>query len=85
MNWIVAIPFSVRMGILALAGAALGSLVNYGVYAFAWHARAIGPWLSPPEARRRAARATSCRSSAGSACARSDASRGGLLAAADAG
>ena len=51
MNAILAMPLEVRLAALALAGAWLGSLVNWAVYTLAWHPRLISPLgPAPPEA-----------------------------------
>ena len=42
-NW----PLEVRLAILFVIGAAVGSLVNWAVYALAYHPRAVGPWRRP--------------------------------------
>jgi prepilin signal peptidase PulO-like enzyme (type II secretory pathway) len=38
-----------RLAVLAIVGAALGSLVNLAVYRLAWHQRSLSPWSAPLE------------------------------------
>jgi len=40
------LPFPVRAGLLCLLGAALGAVVNWGVYALAWKPRPFSPWYA---------------------------------------
>lgn len=47
MNVIESIPFELRLAILFLVGAILGSLANWAVYRLAWCKRQIGPWTTP--------------------------------------
>jgi leader peptidase (prepilin peptidase) / N-methyltransferase len=42
------IPLAVRLVIVFAAGACLGSLVNWAVYALAWTPRSISPWSNVP-------------------------------------
>lgn len=44
MNAFLALPLTVRLAALALAGLFVGSLVNLGIYALAWFTRPISPW-----------------------------------------
>jgi leader peptidase (prepilin peptidase) / N-methyltransferase len=55
VNAILAIPLSLRLLILFALGAAVGGLINLGVYRLAWYRRWLSPWTTPPEpnARRR--------------------------------
>lgn len=55
MNAIESIPFELRLALLFLVGAFLGSLANWATYRLAWHQRRIGPWiLAEPDAPPRA-------------------------------
>lgn len=47
MNVIESIPFELRLSILFLIGAFLGSLANWATYRLAWNQRRIGPWTLP--------------------------------------
>lgn len=47
MNLIVNLPIELRLAVLGLLGAFLGSAINLGVYRLAWHPRRISP-LAPP-------------------------------------
>jgi len=38
-----------RLAALFFVGAALGSLVNWAIYTFAWHSRPISPWGPTPD------------------------------------
>lgn len=42
------IPLGVRLALLFGVGACLGSLVNWAIYALAWHPRPISPWSTLP-------------------------------------
>src|SRR5437868_1320813 len=42
------IPLAVRMIVVFFAGACLGSLANWAIYALAWNARPISPWSKLP-------------------------------------
>lgn len=44
MPVILAAPWEVRLVVLGVLGAVLGSLINLGVYRLAWNRRAISPW-----------------------------------------
>jgi prepilin signal peptidase PulO-like enzyme (type II secretory pathway) len=44
------VPVEVRLTLLGLLGATLGSLVNLGVYRLAWNQRSISPWSAPDAA-----------------------------------
>jgi len=51
VNQLLALPLEVRLASLLVLGMALGSLINWGIYALAWHPRPISPWQRPhPEA-----------------------------------
>ena len=56
VNAILATPMEVRLAVLFVVGACVGSLVNLGVYRLGWRRRAISPW-SPPDRPRAAAAA----------------------------
>lgn len=43
-----ALPLSVRLLAVCLTGMALGSLVNWAIYRFAWNRRDISPWCPTP-------------------------------------
>ena len=47
MNWILDIPIEVRVTVLFLLGAALGSLANLAAYRLAWNKRPISPLSAP--------------------------------------
>ncbi len=54
MNFILAIPLSIRLLGLAVIGTMLGAVVNWATYRLAWNRRSIGPWTKPlPHAPRR--------------------------------
>jgi prepilin signal peptidase PulO-like enzyme (type II secretory pathway) len=40
---------ALRLTLLFVVGACLGSLVNWAIYSLAWNARPISPWSSAPE------------------------------------
>ena len=42
------IPLELRLALVFLIGACLGSLVNWAIYALAWHSRPISPWSRGP-------------------------------------
>ena len=44
MQVILAVPGEIRLVVLGVLGALLGSLINLGAYRLAWNPRAIGPW-----------------------------------------
>jgi leader peptidase (prepilin peptidase)/N-methyltransferase len=48
VNALLAVPLELRLAGLVFIGAALGGLVNWGIYALAWHPRPISPWQKPP-------------------------------------
>jgi prepilin signal peptidase PulO-like enzyme (type II secretory pathway) len=48
VNAILAIPLPLRLGLLLIAGACLGGLVNWAAYSMAWNARPISPWSRGP-------------------------------------
>jgi len=48
VNLILAIPFELRLALLALLGAWLGGALNLGVYRLAYSPRTLSPWCSPP-------------------------------------
>lgn len=50
MNWILAIPISVRLAAIGVAGVFLGGLVNLAIYRLAWRPRSISPWSLPDPA-----------------------------------
>ncbi len=50
MNAVLAMPLELRLAALALAGAWLGSLVNWGAYRLAWNPRTISPLGPAPPA-----------------------------------
>src|SRR3954462_4280883 len=53
------IPLAMQLVLVFVAGACLGSLVNWAIYALAWNARPISPWSVAPagaDARSRAGR-----------------------------
>src|SRR6476661_8478565 len=41
--------FAVRLLLVFLVGAGLGSLVNWAVYTFAWNRRPMSPWCPTPD------------------------------------
>jgi leader peptidase (prepilin peptidase)/N-methyltransferase len=45
---VLMIPVAAQLVVVSLAGACLGSLVNWAIYALAWNARPISPWSIPP-------------------------------------
>ncbi|MCH7752260.1 MAG: prepilin peptidase, partial [Planctomycetes bacterium] len=45
---LAALPLSVRLLAICLAGMVLGSLVNWAIYRLAWNRRDISPWGSAP-------------------------------------
>ena len=45
-----ALPLSIRLLAVGLAGAVLGSLVNWAIYRLAWNPREISPWGPTPSA-----------------------------------
>ncbi|MBI3837423.1 MAG: prepilin peptidase [Planctomycetia bacterium] len=47
MNWILAIPLTIRLACLFALGAAVASLLNLGVYRLAWRQRSFSPWSAP--------------------------------------
>jgi leader peptidase (prepilin peptidase)/N-methyltransferase len=47
VNWIVALPLSVRLAAVFFLGVLVGTRVNQAIYALAWKPRPIGPWLPP--------------------------------------
>ncbi len=49
MNFILNIPLELRLAVLAIVGAALGSVANLAVYRLAWHRRSFSPWSAPLE------------------------------------
>jgi prepilin signal peptidase PulO-like enzyme (type II secretory pathway) len=50
------IPIELRLALVILIGACLGTLVNWAIYALAWHPRPVSPWSRvPPDAPRRRA------------------------------
>jgi prepilin signal peptidase PulO-like enzyme (type II secretory pathway) len=44
LNLFIALPLTVRLAMLAIAGALAGSAINAGIYSLAWWPRAISPW-----------------------------------------
>ena len=49
MNLILSLPMEVRLAVVFLLGACIGSAANWAIYRLAWNRRPIGPW-SPPDA-----------------------------------
>jgi prepilin signal peptidase PulO-like enzyme (type II secretory pathway) len=49
VNFILAIPLPLRLLVLFIVGALVGSLINWAVYTLAWNRRAIGPWTPPAQ------------------------------------
>lgn len=49
VNLFLQLPLEARQGIVFALGLLLGTLVNWGIYALAWHARPISPWSPPPQ------------------------------------
>ncbi len=48
------IPLSLRLAVVFVVGACLGSLVNWAIYSLAWRPRAVSPWAPAlPEAASR--------------------------------
>jgi len=47
VNALLALPLEVKLAALALIGLAVGSAVNWAIYALAWHSRPISPWQRP--------------------------------------
>jgi leader peptidase (prepilin peptidase)/N-methyltransferase len=47
VNAILAVPLELRLALVALAGLALGSVINWAIYSLAWFARPISPWQQP--------------------------------------
>ncbi|NIL97776.1 MAG: prepilin peptidase, partial [Planctomycetales bacterium] len=43
------LPLEFRLALCMLAGALAGSLVNFGIYQFAWNRRPISPWSRPAQ------------------------------------
>ena len=50
MNFILGIPFALRLVCLFCVGAIVGGLANWAIYRLAYHVRWISPWSSPPDA-----------------------------------
>jgi len=50
MQQLFEIPLLIRMVLVFLSGAALGSLVNWAIYRLAWNPREISPWGPTPTA-----------------------------------
>jgi leader peptidase (prepilin peptidase) / N-methyltransferase len=47
MNLILSTPLEIRLLVLLVVGACIGSAVNWAIYRFAWNPRAISPWTWP--------------------------------------
>ena len=47
MTFFLAIPFELRLAILALFGAVIGGQLNRTIYRLGWEPRDIGPWSAP--------------------------------------
>jgi prepilin signal peptidase PulO-like enzyme (type II secretory pathway) len=47
VNFVLAIPWEVRLALLFVLGTAAGSLMNLAIYRLAWRARSISPWSAP--------------------------------------
>ena len=47
VNAFFALPPAICLAGLAVLGLVLGSLVNWAIYALAWHSRPISPWQRP--------------------------------------
>ncbi|MDX1948343.1 MAG: A24 family peptidase [Pirellulaceae bacterium] len=47
MNAWLSLPPAVQIGLVALAGLAAGSAVNWAIYSLAWFPRPISPWSRP--------------------------------------
>src|SRR3954452_7259941 len=45
---VLMIPVAAQLAVVFLAGACLGSVVNWAIYALAWNARPISPWSIAP-------------------------------------
>ncbi len=45
-NWI-ALPLTLRLLLLSVAGLVLGAIANHAIYRYAWYWRSIGPWGAP--------------------------------------
>jgi prepilin signal peptidase PulO-like enzyme (type II secretory pathway) len=48
MDYILDIPFELRLLILFVVGCALGAMGNWATYSFAYRPRPISPWSRPP-------------------------------------
>jgi len=44
MSLVLALPWELRLAVLAIVGTLVGAAVNLGVYRLAWHQRSISPW-----------------------------------------
>jgi prepilin signal peptidase PulO-like enzyme (type II secretory pathway) len=44
------VPIALRLALMFVVGACLGSLVNWAIYSLAWNPRPISPWSLAPEA-----------------------------------
>lgn len=47
MNAILDVPLQLRLAALVLIGLAIGSVINWAIYALAWFSRPISPWQRP--------------------------------------
>lgn len=50
VNGFFQLPLEVRLALLAVLGAVVGTQVNRGIYRLAWFPRPIGPWSAPDPA-----------------------------------
>jgi leader peptidase (prepilin peptidase) / N-methyltransferase len=48
VNLLLQMPLEARQGIVFALGLLAGTLVNWGIYALAWHPRPISHWSRPP-------------------------------------
>ncbi|HEY2893670.1 MAG TPA: A24 family peptidase [Pirellulales bacterium] len=53
MNTVLAIPYGIRLLLLAGLGFLAAGLINLAVYRLAWNKRSISPWSAPADARLR--------------------------------
>jgi prepilin signal peptidase PulO-like enzyme (type II secretory pathway) len=53
VNWLLAIPFELRLVAIFALGALSASWLNLAIYRLAWNPRSISPWSAAPEGTRR--------------------------------
>lgn len=49
MDWLLATPLALRLVVVFVVAAAVGSLLNAAIYQWAWERRLVSPWQLTPE------------------------------------